>query len=116
MRNKLFGCRYLCLSVLTVVTTNLALAQANASPQNLRSIAEQYYGWRNETHPVASSDAGLHTWDDKLTDYSQPAVRARAAHVRSILDQIQAMGPATRSWSRDDRIGWLLFRSQLERA
>jgi len=116
MRNKLFGCRYLCLSVLTVVTTNLALAQANASPQNLRSIAQQYYGWRNETHPVASSDAGLHTWDDKLTDYSQPAIRARAVHVRSILDQTQAMEPATRSWSRDDRIDWLLFRSQLERA
>ena len=116
MRNKLFGCRYLCLSVLIAVTTNLALAQANASPQNLRSIAQQYYGWRNETHPVASSDAGLHTWDDKLTDYSQPAIRARAVHVRSILDQTQAMEPATRSWSRDDRIDWLLFRSQLERA
>ena len=115
MLNKLVACRYLCL-ILIAVTTNLGRAQANPSPQNLRNIAEQYYGWRNETHPVASSDAGLHTWDDKLTDYSQPAVRARAAHVRSILGQIQAMEPASRSWSRDDRIDWLLFRSQLERA
>ena len=102
--------------MLIAVTSNLAFAQANPSSQNLRSIAQQYYGWRNETHPVASSDAGLHTWDDKLTDYSPPAIQARAVHVRSILDQTQAMEPATRSWSRDDRIDWLLFRSQLERA
>src|SRR5262245_19163261 len=36
----------------------------------LRKMADDYYAWRNENYPVRSSDAGLHTWDDRLTDYS----------------------------------------------
>ena len=33
-------------------------------------------------YPVFSSDAGLHTWDNKLTDYSLSAVLARRLHVK----------------------------------
>ena len=36
----------------------------------LRKMADDYYTWRNENYPVGSSDSGLHTWDDRLTDYS----------------------------------------------
>ncbi len=78
----------------------------------LRKMADDYYAWRNVNYPVGSSDSGLHTWDDRLTDYSATKVAERAQHVRKLLDQVRAM--ATTNWPKDDRIDWMLFRSQLE--
>ncbi|MDQ6624240.1 MAG: DUF885 domain-containing protein, partial [Verrucomicrobiota bacterium] len=78
----------------------------------LRKLADDYYAWRNENYPVQSSDAGLHTWDDRLTDYSPAKISERAQHVRSLLEKVRAM--KTEAWSKDDRIDWILFRSQLE--
>src|SRR5207247_9677685 len=42
---------------------------ADAAAAALRKMADDYYVWRNEKYPVRSSDAGLHSWDDRLTDY-----------------------------------------------
>jgi uncharacterized protein (DUF885 family) len=80
----------------------------------LRQMADDYYTWRNENYPVASSDSGLHTWDDRLTDYSAAKIAERAQHVRKLLDQVRALAAA--NWPKDDRIDWMLFRSQLESA
>src|SRR5256712_1150156 len=102
------------LSVLIAVmaNANAASAQTNASPATLRRAADDYYNWRNRNYPVSSSDAGLHTWDNKLTDYSSAAVGARRAHVLNLLAQVNAMRAT--NWKKDDRIDWLLFRAQLE--
>ncbi|MEY2496127.1 MAG: hypothetical protein QOJ45_2619 [Verrucomicrobiota bacterium] len=78
----------------------------------LRKIADEFYAWRNENFPVGSSDSGLHTWDNRLTDYSTAKITERAQHVRKLLDQVRAM-PAAK-WAKDDRIDWMLFRAQLE--
>ena len=78
----------------------------------LHKLADDYYNWRNENYPVASSDAGLHTWDNRLTDYSAGKIAERAQHVRKLLDQVRAT--KTEKWTKDDRIDWLLFRAQLE--
>src|SRR4029077_8202269 len=78
----------------------------------LRKMATDYYAWRNENYPVRSSEAGLHTWDDKLTDYSPAKIAGRAQHVRSLLEKVRAM--KTDNWSKDDRIDAILFRAQLE--
>ncbi|HEX4632111.1 MAG TPA: DUF885 domain-containing protein [Chthoniobacterales bacterium] len=78
----------------------------------LREMADEYYAWRNENFPVGSSDSGLHTWDNRLTDYSPVKIAQRNQHVRKLLDQVRAM-PHTQ-WSKDDAIDWLLFRAQLE--
>ncbi len=85
---------------------------ADAAPAALHKIADDYYAWRNENYPVRSSYAGLHTWDDRLTDYSPAKIAERAQHVRSLLDRVRAM--KTDSWPKDDRIDWILFRAQLE--
>src|SRR5438477_11447883 len=87
-------------------------AQAGASPAELRRLADDYYNWRNQQYPVVSSDAGLHTWDNKLTDYTLSALLARRLHVKEVLAKINSM--QTQGWSKDDRIDWLLFRAQLE--
>src|SRR3989449_8023400 len=97
---------------IAMATTNTARAQGTASPAALQRIASDYYNWRNQNYPVASSDAGLHTWDHKLTDYGLSALLARRLHVKEVLAKVRSM--QTEKWSKDDRIDWLLFRSQLE--
>src|SRR3984893_447700 len=100
------------LALVMLISETTGRAQANAAPADLRKIADDYYAWRNQNYPVASSDAGLHTWDSKLTDYSLSAMLARRLHVKEVLAKVKAM--QTEQWSKDDRIDWLLFRSQLE--
>jgi len=78
----------------------------------LRKMADDYYKWRNENYPVGSSDSGLHTWDDRLTDYSAAKIAERAQHVRKLLDRVRALPAA--NWPKEDRIDWMLFRAQLE--
>ncbi|HET9418400.1 MAG TPA: DUF885 domain-containing protein [Chthoniobacterales bacterium] len=78
----------------------------------MRKMADDYYAWRNENYPVASSDRGLHTWDDRLTDYSPAQVAERARHVRSLLDKVRAL--KIDKWPKDDRVDAILFRAQLE--
>lgn len=87
-------------------------AQVPKNPAELHKLAAAYYDWRNQNYPVNSSDAGLHTWDHRLTDYSLSALLARRLEVKELLGKINAM--QTASWSKDDRIDWLLFRVQLE--
>ena len=78
----------------------------------LRKMAAEFYAWRNENFPVYSSDAGLHTWDNRLTDYSAVKISERAQHIKKLLAQVRAMPGA--KWAKEDRIDWMLFRAQLE--
>src|SRR3989442_11895314 len=109
---KLFFFVVLSVVITIIANANATNAQTNASPATLRRAADDYYNWRNRNYPVSSSDAGLHTWDNKLSDYSSAAIEARRQHARSLLAQVSAM-PAAK-WKKDDRIDWLLFRAQLE--
>lgn len=84
------------------------------SPSTLRTTAHDFYEWLDREYPVATSDAGKHTWDDRITDYSAAARAKRAAHVREVLERVRAADVS--HWSKDDVIDWLLFRAQLERA
>ena len=78
----------------------------------LHKLADDYYNWRNENDPVSSSNAGLHTWDDRLADFSPAKIAERAQHVRALLDKVRAMKIDT--WPKEERIDIILFRSQLE--
>ncbi len=78
----------------------------------LHKLANDYYNWRNESDPVSSSNTGLHTWDDKLTDFSPAKIAERAQHVRTLLDKARAMKIDT--WPKDEQIDAMVFRSQLE--
>jgi uncharacterized protein (DUF885 family) len=105
---------YLLTACLILAFTSLMTkAQTNGSPAALRQMADDYYRWRNENYPTNSSNEGLHTWDNKLTDYSEAAVQTRRQHVKDLLAQVQSM--KTDGWAKDDRIDWVLFRAQLER-
>jgi uncharacterized protein (DUF885 family) len=103
---------FFCSFWLIVVACNSVSAQDPKTPADLHRLAEDYYKWRNQNYPVFASDAGLHTWDNKLTDYSLSALLARRLHVKELLGKVRGM--QTTSWSKDDRIDWLLFRAQLD--
>ena len=62
----------------------------------------------------ASSDAGLHTWDDKLTDYSPK--QNRGARATRPLAAGKSARHENRRLAKNDRIDWILFRAQLESA
>jgi len=95
-----------------LISATSSAAQQAATPADLHKLADDYYNWRNQNFPVASSDAGLHTWDSKLTDYGLSALLDRRLHVKEVLGKVRSM--QTAKWSKDDRIDWLLFRAQLE--
>src|SRR5439155_26834348 len=48
----------------------------------------------------------------RATDYSPAKIEERARHVQALLEKVGAM--KTDNWSKDERIDWILFRSQLE--
>jgi len=98
--------------IIMTFLSNATQAQDLKTPADLQRVAKEYYDWRNLNYPVSSSDSGLHTWDSKLTDYSLSALLARRLYVRELLNKVRAM--QTTSWTKDDRIDWLLFRAQLE--
>ena len=104
--------------VLIAVSVSLIAAAAppkkpmGLTPKSLHETANAFYEWRQKNYPVWSSDQGLHTWDDRLTDYSPAAIAARKAHIEDVLARVRATDIS--GWSRDDKIDWILFRSQLE--
>jgi uncharacterized protein (DUF885 family) len=105
-------CVFLSALVVVIVSPGATYAQEPKTPADLHRLAADYYNWRNQNYPVASSDAGLHTWDHKLTDYALSAVLMRRLHVKEVLAKVRAMPAA--NWSKDERIDWLLFRAQLD--
>lgn len=62
-----------------------------SSPAELHRIADEYYRWVQENYPVASSDQGLHTWDNRLTDYSAAKILDRRRHVIDLLSKVNRM-------------------------
>ena len=108
---KLFRLLLTAIAVV-IVSSGSLMAQDPKTPADLHRLAADYYNWRNQNFPVFSSDAGLHTWDSRLTDYSLSAVLARRLHAKELLGKVEKM--PTAAWSKDDRIDWLLFRAQLE--
>jgi uncharacterized protein (DUF885 family) len=82
------------------------------SPATLRQVAHEYYEWQTLEFPIDSSDAGLHTQDDKLTDFSKAAVAARQRHIHELLERVRNMH--TDGWPKNDRIDRALFLAQLE--
>jgi uncharacterized protein (DUF885 family) len=102
------------ISSVLILFAAASAARAADAPDRLRNMASDYYRWRSEQFPVASSDQGLHTWDDRLADYSRAAIRARRERVSALADEVRALN--VDGWSKDDRIDRALFLSQLEGA
>jgi uncharacterized protein (DUF885 family) len=104
--------RLLLLPVLASLIDPAPAAQNEHPAGALRRLAGDYYRWRKLEFPVASSEQGLHSGDDRLTDYTEAALRARRERVQKLIGQVRAL--AADGWPRDDRIDRALFLAQLE--
>lgn len=82
-----------------------------ADPTELRELAHDYYQWRDTAYPVATSEAGNHSFDLRLTDYRMTQVLERRQHVSDLLSRVDAL--TIDGWSKDDQVDRILFRSQL---
>jgi uncharacterized protein (DUF885 family) len=98
-------------AALAVALVTPATAQ---TPDNLRALAKSYYAWRDTTYPVATSELANHAYDDRLDDFRMASILAARNHVKTLLAQVKAMH--TQNWPKDDRVDWVLFVSELERA
>ncbi|HEV7920080.1 MAG TPA: DUF885 family protein [Thermoanaerobaculia bacterium] len=99
--------------LLLAIAIAMPAAAQPLTPATLHSTAHDFYAWRQQHYPVFASDQGMHTWDEQLTDYSAAAIEERRAHVRRLLARLHATD--AKQWARDDRIDFILFRSQIER-
>jgi uncharacterized protein (DUF885 family) len=90
------------------------LAAPASEPAALHAMARDYYAWRDREDPVSSSNQGLHTWDDQLSDPSTARVQQRRKHVEELLAAVKSMPVAT--WSKDDQVDTVVFRAELEQA
>src|SRR5262245_40304205 len=97
---------------LLVASASSVFGAPSTTPDALRKLAADYYRWRDQSYPVSSSVQGLHTWDYRLTDYPPAAIDARRKRIVSLMTQVRAM--RTEGWAKDDRVDWLLFRSQID--
>jgi uncharacterized protein (DUF885 family) len=84
---------------------------AAAGPVDFRQVAHEYYQWRDASYPVATSAAGEHRYDARLTDYSRSEFLRRRQHVTNLLAQVGTL--ATDGWNKDDRIDLVLFQAEL---
>jgi uncharacterized protein (DUF885 family) len=89
----------------------LSASQAGADGADLRTLAHEYYQWRDAAYPVATSDQGDHQYDSRLADFRMSEVLKRRRHVSDLLTHVKGM--AVEGWSKDDRIDRILFQSQL---
>ena len=108
---RVSGCILASIFCLISVSASAAGTGDISSSGNLATLAHDYYQWRDAAYPVATSAAGDHRADDRLTDYRMPAVLKRRQHVGELLTQVQSI--RTEGWSKDDRIDRILFQSQL---
>ncbi len=86
---------------------------AQNSPAQLHDWAHAYYEWKARNDPINASDEGLHTWDDRLTDYSQTVIAERHRYVHDLLERVRSLHIS--AWPKDEQIDAILFRAELER-
>ena len=101
-------------SALFALMALLCSFAAAADPAELRTLAHEYYQWRDAAYPVATSAAGDHRFDDRLTDYRMAEVMRRRQHVSELLEAVKSL--QTEGWSKEDQIDRILFQAQLEGA
>src|SRR5262245_61287344 len=79
--------------MLVLIASTLALSARaqDMTPASLHALAHDYYTWRDDSYPVATSSAGDHRLDQRLTDYTMAEVLKRRQHVTDLLTQVAAM-------------------------
>ena len=81
------------VAAVAVFLAGTAPAQDNAD-QRFAALAADHWEWYERDSPVSAAFFGDNRYNDRLTDESPEAVRARKAHWRDLLTQLRSFDPA----------------------
>jgi uncharacterized protein (DUF885 family) len=97
-----------CCVLLGVVTPPSADYQ-----QRLEQLERSYTYWSFQESPTSATDSGIHTYDDRLADYSPSTEAAEMVQLRKYRNELAALEPAAAA-SPHARVDYLLVRANLE--
>ncbi len=61
----------------------------------LNQLIDQYFDFYFQNHPTAATAAGFHQYDDKLEDFSRPAIDSEIAGLKKVQAQFDALTQAS---------------------
>jgi uncharacterized protein (DUF885 family) len=77
----------------------LADASEGVDDRHLAALLREHWAWYLEEHPEHATRLGVHDYDDRLTDSSLTAVRARSSTRRELLRRLAALDDGSLSAS-----------------
>ena len=99
--------------LLSLLVLFCALSYAHAAPGPAAALFERDWQWRLEHQPEYATTLGERRYNDRLSDLSLGAVRARREHLRAMLDEARAIERA--GLSPQERLSLDLFVFEQER-
>lgn len=86
----------------------------NASYQErLVNLERAYMDWSFQENPTSATDAGIHTYDDRLADFSPATQSAEMKKLRGFRNELSALQPAAGT-DAHAYVDYLLVRSNIE--
>jgi uncharacterized protein (DUF885 family) len=79
----------------------------------LIDLERRYTFWSFEQNPTSATDAGIHTYDTRLADFSPQTQAAQMTQLRAYRNELAALQPPLGA-SAHDRVDYLLIRANLE--
>jgi uncharacterized protein (DUF885 family) len=96
-----------------------ALAQTSGASSSsdyqrkLEDLEHRYNAWSYEQNPTSATDAGIHTYDSRLADFSPAAQAAQMVRLRAFRNELAALVPPAGT-SPHARVDYLLIRANIE--
>ena len=78
----------------------------------VEALAHRYYTFTWTASPISTTVNGLHTADDKLTDFSDAADRSYGTQLQEFRNELAALAPG--GTTVHDQINYLLLRADIE--
>ena len=95
----------------------LVVCTGMAAPPNYQAklvdLERRYTMWTLQESPSSATDAGIHTYDSLLEDYSPAAQAAEMAQLRKYRNELAALEPPAGATAHE-RVDYLLIRSNIE--
>ncbi|MGA8383828.1 MAG: DUF885 domain-containing protein [Candidatus Cybelea sp.] len=108
-----------CLVICTAATppTVLPLSPSKGQDDNYQTklvdLERSYTMWSFAENPSSATDAGIHTYDSRLADYSPATQAAEMARLRRYRNELAALEPPPDATAHE-RVDYLLIRANLE--
>jgi uncharacterized protein (DUF885 family) len=102
------------LALSSVLAVACATTHAPAAPDGFRAMLDEDWKYWMTQYPETATAVGYPGQNARWTDYSQAAIEARAAHLRSSVQQIANIDRGR--LGADDQISYDLYRELLETA